>query len=402
MARKKNAISRRDLLKFGAGAGAMTFMGGDLLARLANAQDGAEAPMPQVPRKVLGKTGKEIPILVAGAAMKLDARFDPKLSEALRFGVNYIDAAESYGGGTGETAVGNWLARATTRDKVWITSKSARHDPEGLEAMLEAGLGRMNTDYFDMYFLHGLNDPQYISKELAPVVERLKKAGKFHHFGFSCHDGNVAELLHVAAKTPWVECVMFRYDFSKYGDKELNNAIDACVKANVGLIAMKTQRSAMSFQDKWEKMTVGKWTKHQAVLKAVWADERLTAAISHMDTFDKLKQNIAAALDDVELGAAEWDQLNRHAAETRASACDGCDHICNPAVDAPVQIGTTLRYLMYHDTYGEQDKAKELFRKLPREVRTLSGVNFAGANAVCPHGVDVAAHMRRAAEVFRA
>jgi len=402
MARKKNEITRRDLLKLSAGAGAMTFMGGDLLSRLAHAQAGTDAPMPQVPRKVLGKTGKKIPILVAGAAMKLDPKFDPKLSEAMRFGVNYIDAADCYGGGTCEAAVGNWLKQATTREKVWITSKSDQHDPEGFEKTLNAGLRRMNTDYFDMYFLHALQEARYVSKDLSRVVERLKKEGRFLHFGFSCHDGNVDELLHVAAETPWVDCVMFRYDFTKYGDKALNKAIDACAKANVGLIAMKTQRSAMSFQDKWEKLKVGKWTKHQAVLKAVWADERLTAAISHMDTFEKLKQNIAAALDDVELGAAEWDQLNRYAAETRASSCDGCDHICNPAVNAPVQIGTTLRFLMYHDTYGEQSKAKGLFRKLPREAQHLSGVDFSGANAVCPHGVDVAAHMKRAAQVFQA
>ncbi len=122
-----------------------------------------------------------------------------------------------------------------------------------------------------------------------------------------------------------------------------------------------------------------------------------------MDTFEKLKQNIAAALDDVELGAAEWDQLNRYAAETRSSACDGCEHICNPAVDAPVRIGTTLRFLMYHDTYGERSKARQLFRtQLPAEAQKLSGVNFAGANAACPHGVDVVARMKRAAEVFRA
>ena len=68
----------------------------------------------------------------------------------------------------------------------------------------------------------------------------------------------------------------------------------------------------------------------------------------------------------------------------------------------PVQIGATMRYLMYHDQYGEQGKAKELFGRLPAEARRLSGVDFAGANTACPHGVDVAAYMERAARVFSA
>jgi hypothetical protein len=55
---------------------------------------------------------------------------------------------------------------------------------------------------------------------------------------------------------------------------------------------------------------------------------------------------------------------------------------------------------MYHDMYGEKEKAKELFRKLPPEAQRLTGVDFRPANDACPFGVDVAAHMKRAAEVL--
>ncbi len=172
-----------------------------------------------------------------------------------------------------------------------------------------------------MYFLHALKDADFLNDELKTTVERLKKEGKIHHFGFSCHDGNVVELLQPAAETPWVESVMFRYNFRQYGDKKLNQAIDACAKANVGLIAMKTQGSEASFQDAWKKFEqTGKWTKHQAVLKAVWADDRITAAVSHMDTFEKLKQNIAAAVDKTDLGAVEL----RGAATLRRGHAGAC------------------------------------------------------------------------------
>jgi predicted aldo/keto reductase-like oxidoreductase len=136
------------------------------------------------------------------------------------------------------------------------------------------------------------------------------------------------------------------------------------------------------------------------VLKAVWADDRISAAVSHMDTFEKLKQNIAAAVDQVDLGQADLDAIRNYADATRGDACDGCDHICNPSVGAPVQIGATLRYLMYHDLYGEREKAKQLFRKLPATAQRLDGVDFRPANAACPFNVDVAAHMKRAREVL--
>jgi predicted aldo/keto reductase-like oxidoreductase len=402
-------ITRRDAIKLGISAGAaMSVASVPFAATLANAQDAPpkkgsaeDNSLPQVPRRVLGKTGETVPILLMGGAMGFDPKFDPKLAEAYRFGVNYIDAAECYNNGKCEAAVGAFLEKSELRKKTWITSKSDQHDPKGFEKTLNRGLDRMGTDYFDMYYLHAVEDPSPINDDLKVTVERLKKEGKIRFFGFSCHDGNVDELLQIAAKTPWIDSVMFRYNFAQYGNKELNDAIDACVKANVGLIAMKTQRSEVSFQDSWKKFqSDGQWSKHQAVMKAVWADERMSAAVSHMDTFEKLKQNIAAAVDQYDLGQADLEALNNYAAATRHEACDGCDHICNTAVDAPVKIGATLRYLMYHDMYGEHTKAKELFRQLPYEAQNLAGVDFRGANEACPFGVDVVKHMQRAAKVL--
>ncbi len=397
-------ISRRDLFKLGAAsAGAMALGAG--LPGLVHAEDKAAVPaLPQVPRRKLGKTGKEIPILLMGGAMKLDPKLDPKLAECLRFGVNYFDAADCYAGGTCEGAVASFMSTAgIKRESVWITSKSDAHDPAGFEATLATSLQKLNTKYVDMYFLHALQDGNFLSPEMAKTAERLKKEGKIRHIGFSCHDANVAELLQKAATLPWIDAIMFKYNFRDYGNKPLNAAMDACHTANIGLIAMKTQGSEASFADAWQKFQkVGKWSKQQAVLKAVWSDERITAAVSHMDSMDKLKQNIAAACDKFELGQAEVEAIERYAAETRSLACNGCEHICNAAVDAPVRIGTTLRYLMYHDVYGQQDEARAAFAKLPAEAQRIAGVDYRPANAACPHGVDVAWHMRRAAEVLQA
>ena len=399
-------LTRRDLLRLGVAAGALGLAGkasaADPEAKPADAKAG-EPPLPKVPRRILGKTGASIPILLMGGGMKLDTRFDPKLAEAYRFGVNYIDAADCYSGGTCETAVGNFHTKAGVRKDLWITSKSDQHAPAGFEATVHTSLEKLQSDWVDLYFLHALQEATYLNDDLKVVVERLKKEGKIRHFGFSCHDATVVELLNKAAATGWVDAVMFRYNFRQYGDKELNAAMDACKKANVGLIAMKTQGSEAAFADAWKKFEgTGKWNKYQAVLKAVWSDERITAAVSHMDTFEKLKDNVAAALDKSELGALDRAGLEKYAAATRVHACDGCDHLCGAAVTAPVRIGATMRCLMYHDVYGEPERAREVFARLPAEARKLSGVDFRGAEAACPHGLQVSALMERAARVLEA
>ena len=385
-----NGLSRRELLTRTAGA-----------AALASAPVTALAESAVMPTRRLGKTNKQIPVLLFGGGVTLDRNFDPKLAAAVKLGVTYFDTADCYNGDQSEVAVGNYIKKADNRDAVWITSKSDKWDPAGFEATVRQSLERLQVKTIDMYYLHKLNDADVFTPELKATVEKLKAEGAFQHFGFSCHNDNVPELLHKAAETPWVESVMFRYNFRKYGDAELNAAMDAAHAADVGLIAMKTQGSEASFKEAvtaWEQ--TGKWTKHQAVIKAVLGDKRITAAVSHMKNLTMLTENAAAAADRSELGMLDRQELHRYAELTRPYACDGCEHICNAAVDAPVRIGHTLRALMYHESYGEPEKARSVFAQLPAEARQLDGVDFAPAAEACPHGVDVPALMERAKSVL--
>ncbi len=402
--RGQSLITRRQLLRHSGAIGGGALLGEVALSAVAEeAWAAAEGKLAPVPKRVLGKTGEKIPILLQGGSMPWNTKWDPKLPEALKHGITYWDAAYVYSGGTNEQAIGTFFERSksTKRKDIWITSKSPLKDPEGFEKRLGESLARMKIPYVDMYYLHGVDDPSVFTPALMKKVEELKKQKKMRYFGFSCHNGNVAELLQLAAKTPWVDSVMFRYNFRQYGNKELNQAMDAAHKAGVGLIAMKTQGSSVSFEDRWQKFQqTGKWNQYQAVMKAVWEDERITAAVSEMDSLEKIRENAAAARDTGKLGALDRQELMRYALATRSVSCDGCSHLCEGAVDAPVPVATTLRYLMYHDSYGKREAARQLYRALPPEARRIEGVDFTKASAVCPNGLNVSAHLARAAKVL--
>ena len=393
-------MNRREMLR-------LTALGGLAGAFLPGAVD-AETPaapaeqsaLPKVPRRILGKTKQSIPILLMGGGMGFDQKFDPRLAECMRFGVNYFDVADCYANGTSETGLGNFVEKTGKRKEMWITTKSDDHTPEGLERILNRSLERLKTDHVDMMFMHMLKDPKFLNSDMGAMTDKLRKAGKIRFFGFSCHNNTVAELLTKAAGLPWIDAIMFRYNFREYGNKELNGAMDACHKANVGLIAMKTQGSAVSFEDRVAKFDSAKFSRQQAVLKAVWADERITAAVSHMDTLDKIKQNVAAALDQSKLTEADHAALQQYAQDTRHLYCAGCQHICGRALPAGIEVGTTLRYLMYHDTYRDPEMARALFARLPEQAKRIEGVDFAEAAALCPHKIDIAKHMQRAAHVL--
>ncbi len=396
-------LSRRQMLK----VASLSTLAGSFLPRGLSAAEAATAGadkaatvLPQVPRRILGKTKQTVPILLQGGSMNFDQTFDPRFAECMRFGVNYFDMADCYAGGTSETALGSFLEKTGKRDGVWITTKSCNHEPDGLARVLQQSLDRMKTDQVELMFLHGLKDEAKLSPAMAAMADKLKKEGKTKFFGFSCHDKNVAELLQKAATLPWIDAIMFKYNFREYGNKELNDAMDACHKAGIGLIAMKTQGSAVSFDDKVKPFEGSKFTRGQAVLKAVWADERITAAVSKMDNLERVKENVAAALDKSVMDMADFRALENYAGATRHLYCAGCEQICGKALPDGVLVGTTLRYLMYHDTYEQPEVARGLFSALPEPARRFASLDFRAAEALCPNHVAIGDHMRRAAEVL--
>jgi predicted aldo/keto reductase-like oxidoreductase len=405
VANKKTELDRRDFLKgaLAAGAGASALGLGGLGNAEAAAGDSIAPPAAaaaKVPRKLLGSTGQEIPILLLGCAQKFDARYDKILHRCLQEGVDYLDTALVYANGQSHLTIAPFL-KQVGRDKIWITSKAPTHDntatPAKFEEDFQTCLDQLETDHLDLFFMHALKDEKYLEPQFLKMGEKLKKQGKTRFFGFSCHDGNVVELMNKAAKVGGIDAIMFRYHFGKYGDKELNLAIDACKKAGIGLIAMKTQKSVPADQKEVDHFESKDFNLAQAKLKAVWADERIDSVVSHMDDVDKVKENIAAAKSPVKLSLGEMQQLNRMAAiRPDGRSCEGCSHHCEPVVEGEVKIADTLRFLTYHECYGETEKARAFYRELAPAQRASAGVDFTAAEAACPEGIDIATRLERA------
>ncbi|MHC4459539.1 MAG: aldo/keto reductase, partial [Planctomycetota bacterium] len=49
-----------------------------------------------------------------------------------------------------------------------------------------------------------------------------------------------------------------------------------------------------------------------------------------------------------------------------------------------------MRYLMYYNSYGEEDRAKELFTRIPSSARNkLLNVDYSLAEARCPQHLPI-------------
>ena len=447
MKEEQNKIDRRNFLKSVGAAGLGSAVAGvPLLPQgLASAEamagpsesDASEkeqkVKLPQVPKRKLGKTGVEVPSLSLGGNYSLTDK-QVLLRRALEYGIDFWDTAPVYAGGDSELGIGEFLVKnPDVRKKLFIANVASRaRTPADLEDILQASLKRMNTEYFDLYLgVHMLSDPAQLTDELKQWAESAKKRKLIRYFGYSTH-ANMAKCLAATAKLDWIDAVLTRYSFQMMDDAEMQAAIDACHKAGIGLIAIKTlgrgqrgprggpgrrgpgegragprsegpggradatERPAGETQEDMKLLShflKRGFTEGQAKVKFVLQDKRLSSACVGMQTLAVLTSNVAASLDKTELSQNDMDVLKAYAQATCTGYCAGCAYICDSALPQalrPGRISDIMRYLMYYNSYGQQDQAKRLFAQIPSTVRNrLLSLDYSFAEARCPQHMPI-------------
>jgi hypothetical protein len=132
-------------------------------------------------------------------------------------------------------------------------------------------------------------------------------------------------------------------------------------------------------------------------LKAVWENPQIASICSEMPNMSILMANTAAAMDKTEITARDRALFERAARETSSDYCAGCCDTCESAVGREVPIGKVMRYLMYDRSYGDRDRAKRKFQRIPGEVRQrMRTVDYTAAEDICPRKMRIALLMHEA------
>ena len=190
----------------------------------------------------------------------------------------------------------------------------------------------------------------------------------------------------------------------------MKSAVAACVKAGIGLTAMKTQArknwlgilKRNPTGDRLMESFIKKGiTEEQAKLKAVWTNPDIAAICSQMPNMTILKANVAAALDTTPLTSEEMQLFEQYAVATAEEYCTGCGQICESTLSSSVPISDIMRYHMYGQSYGHLDWSRAHFQQLPADVQQkLATADFEEAERRCPQGMPIAKLMRLAVKDF--
>jgi len=414
MTEKQNKIDRRQFLKTAGTAGAAAVLAAanslaganDPNAAEPNVSQRAEKPkFPQVPRRKLGKTGVEVPVLSLGAMFNtIDNQLT--LRKTLQWSVTYWDTANSYAKGNSELGIGKFLSKnpAVRKDLFIVSKASGKPSAANAEEKLQLSLERMNTKYIDLYYgVHSLKDPADLTDELKQWAKDAKQRKLIRFFGFSTHK-NMAKCLAAAAKLDWIDAIMTSYNFRFIQDPEMQAAVEACYRAGIGLIAMKTQGQGSVKKidtDEDKKLTdhflQRGFTEGQAKIKVVLEDKRISSACVGMKNVALLTSNVAAVLDKTRLTRRDRDVFREYAQATCSGYCAGCERICSEAVPDMPYISDVMRYLMYYNGYGEKNLAREYFARIPAGVRNkVANIDYSPAESRCPQRLPIAKLMNEA------
>ncbi len=212
--------------------------------------------------RTLGRTGLSVSVMGWGAGgparlgqrdnINTESESVDLLLEGFDAGVNFVDTAEVYGT---EDIVGKAIQQRD-RDKFVIsTKKSTRKEkftPEGTIQSLEDSLWRLQTDYIDIYHIHGLrhDDYDYCLNEIVPVLNKMREQGKIRYIGVTeaFNSDLNHDMLQRALQDDIWDVMMIGFNFLNQSARE--TVLQPCIEKNIGTLIMFAVRRALSRPEK--------------------------------------------------------------------------------------------------------------------------------------------------------
>jgi predicted aldo/keto reductase-like oxidoreductase len=362
-----------------------------------------------------GKTGKKLSLLGFGA-MRLPFDDEEKsialIRRAVDLGVNYIDTAVGYGGGSSEVIVGK--AVADIRDKVYVSTKNPLEDntADGWWSRLNRSLEKMKLDRIDFYqVVHGLNWKQWEENFSKPgggleAALRAKDEGIIGHICFSFHD--TCENLIKLIDTGVFEGVTLQYNML---DRSNEPGIQHAYEKGLGVVVMGPVGGGRLGAPSPEIVGIlpeGRVSSTaELALRFVFSNPYVTTAISGMSTMEMVEENCRTASLADTLSSEEIARINKALADMQKLKelyCTGCGY-CMPCPNG-VNIPVNFTYMNYHRVYGLTDFAKERYSMLGKEGHWVPGkkasecVECGECEPKCPQNIPIIKQLKETAEAL--
>ena len=196
----------------------------------------------------LGQSGLKVSAVGLGCnnfGMRMDyAQTEAVVNRAIELGINLFDTADIYGGTQSEQFLGKALGKR--RHEVVIATKvgmplgDALHERGASRRRImyavEQSLGRLNTDYIDLYQIHQV-DPETPIAETLAALDDLVRQGKVRYIGHSNFSGwQIADAAHEARQAGGAAFVSAQNLYSLLDRRSEKEVLPACEHYGIGML----------------------------------------------------------------------------------------------------------------------------------------------------------------------
>ncbi|HMA99925.1 MAG TPA: aldo/keto reductase, partial [Spirochaetota bacterium] len=315
-----------------------------------------------------GRTGKKLSVITLGGMRYLHGWDEPRdelppdslancyeiTKKAFSLGINHIETAHGYK--KSEGLYGRTLAQLDKpRSDYYLMTKGNAPDYDAMMRVLESQLKTLQTDYFDFYGYHGLNNRDIFNNTMSAngpwkAIAGLRDQGVIKHAGFSGH-GPLDVLLDAVA-TDEFEFMNLHYFY--FFQRNYPAVAAAGLKGMGILIISALEKGGLLFDppEKLKKLT--------SPLTPVQFNGRFCLSHPEITTLslgiheDKHFSPAMSILDDKPYINKDYLQIKARVDSAAAAAGDDfCDY-CSRCLPCPqgINIPETLRMLNMDTGWG--------------------------------------------------
>jgi len=197
-------------------------------------------------KRILGRTGHKSTLITLGGAVFIYPVSRDEEEDYIRFvldhGINHVDVAPTYG--DAEVRLGRWVKEY--RKNLFLACKTGKRMKKEAAEQLRQSLRNLQTDYFDLYQLHGLDDPRELKVVLSDdgaldAFREAREQGIVKHIGITSH--NPVTILRAVESFDF-DTVLLPVNYVLHAHPEPRNddapVLSLARKKDLGVIAMKS------------------------------------------------------------------------------------------------------------------------------------------------------------------
>lgn len=201
-----------------------------------------------ISKQNFGRTGHHSTRVIFGAYALSSAtqeQADRTLDVLLKYGINHIDTARSYG--DAEKRIGPWMEHH--RKDFFLATKSGRRSYKGAWADLQRSLNELRVDYVDLWQMHALANPQGWARAMRPggaleaFIEARQK-GLVRFLGVTGHGSKIAGMHRRSLARFDFDTVLLPYNYLQMQNTsyaaDFTALSETCQQRNVAMQAIKS------------------------------------------------------------------------------------------------------------------------------------------------------------------